>query len=131
MTGHLWLNGVEVDTVDTTFTVTVTEATTATDDDASEAAAGSSTGSTENACSSIGFKPVTKKEGFPKFELASVVDPKTGQSVKYTVSIPTKIQGIFQYDESDLLIYSTVDTSEAGFSGLFTITVKGTCDGVE
>jgi hypothetical protein len=36
VTGHLWLNGVEVDTVDTTFTVTVTEATT---DDASTAVA--------------------------------------------------------------------------------------------
>ena len=60
-----------------------------------------------------------------------MVDPSTGQSVKYTVSIPTKIQGIFLYDESDLLIYSTVDTSEAGLTGLFTITVKGTCGGVE
>jgi len=110
VTGHLWLNGAEVDTVDTSFTVTVTEATATAADDTSASTAAS----TESACSNIGYKTSTEKEGFPKFTLTEVVDPSTGQSVKYAVSIPTKIKAIFTYDESDLVIYSLVDTSKVG-----------------
>jgi len=136
VTGHLWLNGVEVDTVDTTFKVTVTEATTADADADADASSttddtSSTTVSTESTCSGLGYKPNMEKEGFPQFELTKVNDPSTGLPVEYTVNIPTKIQGIFKYDKGDLLIYSTVDTSETDFTGLFTITVKGTCAGVE
>ena len=121
VTGHLWFNGAEVDTVDTSFTVTVTDAAAKTADDTSAS----------TACSNIGYKTSTEKEGFPKFTLTEVVDPSTGQSVEYAVSIPTKIKAIFTYDESDLVIYSLVDTSKVGWSGLFTITAKATCEGVE
>jgi hypothetical protein len=136
VTGHLWLNGVEVDTVDTTFKVTVTEATTDDADAAADASsttddASSTTAAAESTCSGLGYKPTTEKDGFPQFELTKVTDPSNGLPVEYTVNIPTKIQGIFKYDEGDLLIYSTVDTSETDFTGLFTITVMGTCDGEE
>jgi hypothetical protein len=130
VTGHLWFNGAEVDTVDTTFKVTVTEAAATTATTADDTSA-STSASPESACSNIGYKTSTEKEGFPQFTLTEVVDPSTGQSVKYTVSIPTKIKAIFAYEESDLLIYSTVDTSKVGSSGLYTITVKATCNGVE
>ena len=66
VTGHLWLNGVEVDTVDTTFVVTVV---------------GEDGGGEASACDAVGFSTVIKEEGYPTFELGEVTDPYTGANV--------------------------------------------------
>jgi len=113
VTGHLWLSGVEVDTVDTTFVVTVV---------------GEDGGGEASACDAVGFSTVIKEEGYPTFELGEVTDPYTGANVKYTVTIPQKIKDVFDYEESDLLIYSKINTKDAGFTGLYTIVVDTTCD---
>jgi len=122
VTGHLWLNGIEVDTVHTTFTVTVTEATETSSEDSD-----ASTAASAESCA-ISFTTAIKEEGFPTFELAQVTDPSTGQPVSYTVTIPDKIKGIFVYEESDLLIYSKLDTRTAGITGFHTIDVTATCN---
>ena len=52
-----------------------------------------------------------------------MTDPFTGQAVAYTVDIPDKLEGIFVFEESDLLIYSKISTNDIGFTGLYTIGV--------
>ena len=57
-----------------------------------------------------------------------MTDPFTGQAVTYTVDIPDKLEGIFVFEESDLLIYSKISTNDIGFTGLYTIGVTTKCD---
>ena len=57
-----------------------------------------------------------------------MIDPSTGQPVSYTVDIPEKLKGIFVFEETDLLIYSKINTKDIGFTGFYKINVATICN---